>query len=149
LPTVTVTRVVQAPVTRVFAAVAHPRRFAQAIGGVTRIEDLSDVTSGVGTRFRQTRVRNGRETTMDFAVTEYVENERIRILNETHGTVWDSLFTFAAAPQPDATTLRLVMDARTSRPFTRLLLPLVCRLVRKGVTKDIDAVKAWCEDAGR
>jgi uncharacterized protein YndB with AHSA1/START domain len=142
-----VTRVVRAPAARVFAAVAHPRRFAHAIGGVTRIEDLSDVTSGVGTRFRQTRVMNGRETTMDFAVTEYVENERIRILNETHGTVWDSLFTFAAAP--DETTLRLVMDARARRPLPRLLLPLVCLLVRKAVARDIDAVKAYCEDAGR
>ena len=105
------------------------------------------MTSGLGTRFRQSRVMNGRETTMDFAVTEYVENERIRIVNETHGTEWDSLFTFAAAP--GATTLQLVMDARASRPLTRLLLPLVCLLVRKAVAKDIDAVKAWCEDAGR
>jgi len=146
LAVVTVVRVVRAPVERVFATVAHKRRFAQAIGGVTAIEDLSDVTSGVGTRFRQTRVMNGRETTMDFAVTEYVENERIRIVNETHGTVWDSLFTFAGAP--GGTTLRLVMDARGDRPLTRLLLPLVCLLVRKAVARDIDAVKAYCEDAG-
>jgi hypothetical protein len=85
---VTVTRDIAASTDVVFHAVADPRRFADAIGGVTKLEFLSTMTSGSGTRFRQARA--------------FVQ---------------------------------------------RLLMPLVCLLIRRAVAKDIDAVKAYCESA--
>lgn len=139
----TIVRNVRAPAATVFDAVADPRQFAKAIDGVTKLEFLTPSTWGVGTRFRQSRVQNGKETTMDFELTEYVKPSRVRIVNETHGTVWDSVFT--VAPDGPGTTLTLRMTTRGGRWLQRLLMPIVCLLIKKIVAKDIDAVKAFCE----
>jgi hypothetical protein len=82
--------------------------------------------------------------TMDFEVTDYVENERVRIVNEIHGTRWDSLITLT--PSSASTTLAMRMDTKTGPLVPRLLMPLMLRLfIRKAVEKDFDVVKAFCE----
>jgi hypothetical protein len=80
---------------------------------------------------------------MEFEVTEYVKNDRVRIINETHGTVWDSLFTVASAN--GSTTLTMRMDTKSRRPLPKLMMPLVCLFIRKAVEKDMDAVRDFCE----
>jgi len=140
---VTIARTINSPAEVVFRTVAEPEQFAKAIVGVTKLEFLSKTTSGVGTCFRQTRVMKGKSHTMDFEVAEYVKNQRVRIVNETHGTTWDSLFTLE--PEGNATTLTMRMDAKSEQRMTRLLLPLVCIMVRKAVEGDMDAVRAACE----
>lgn len=139
----TVTRSIHAPVGVVFQTVADARRLAQAISGVSKIEYLSVTTSGVGTRFRQTRVVNGRERILEFKVTEYVKNERVRIVNDSHDTLWDSVVT--VAPSGRNTKLTLHVEARANGLLSRLMLPLVCRRVRTSAEKDLDGVKSLCE----
>ena len=144
MATIIVVRTIHAPAPVVFKTVADPSRFAQAISGVTKLEFLSSVHSGRGTRFRQSRVLNGRKMTMDFEVTDYLENERVRIVNEIHGTRWDSVVTLDPSGASSTPTMR--MDT-TSRPLvTRLLMPLMLRLfIRKSIEKDFDSLKAFCE----
>ncbi len=85
----------------------------------------------------------GKETTTELEVSEYVENDRIRLLAESHGTVWDSLFE--VGPVEGATELRLTMDAKAYRLLPRLINPLLKGAVRKALEQDMDAVKAYCE----
>jgi uncharacterized protein YndB with AHSA1/START domain len=54
-----VTRTIRAPVDLVFQTVADIRRFSQALPHVVKVEFLSDARTGVGTRFRETRLING------------------------------------------------------------------------------------------
>jgi hypothetical protein len=144
MATIRITRTIHAPAPVVFKIVADPTNFARAIGGVTRIEFLSSTKYGLGTRFRQSRVLNGKEMTLDFDVIDYVENERVRIVNEIHGTVWDSVITLT--PASASTTLTMRMDTKTRPLVPRLLMPLMLRLfIRKAVEKDFDSVKAFCE----
>jgi uncharacterized protein YndB with AHSA1/START domain len=144
LATLKIVRTIHAPVAAVFDTVADPAHFADAIGGVTKLEFLSATKSGAGTRFRQSRVINGKEMTLDFDVTEYVPNQRVRIVNEVHGTRWDSLITLT--PSNAFTTLTMRMDTETRPLIPRLLMPLMLRLfIRKAVERDFDAVKAYCE----
>ena len=146
MATVIVERRIRAPADVVFQTVADPGQFAKAIAGVTKLEFLSKTTSGAGTRFRQTRVMKGKSSTMDFDITEYVRNQRVRIVNETHGTVWDSVFT--VEPDGNATKLTMRMDTKSEDRFTRLMMPLICMLIKKAVGGDMDAVKAMCERRG-
>jgi uncharacterized protein YndB with AHSA1/START domain len=144
MATIRIVRTIHAPIAVVFKTVADPTNFALAISGVTNTEFLSSMNSGLGTRFRQSRVVNGKEMTMDFDVIDYVENERVRIVNEIHGTRWDSVINLA--PSSASTTLTMRMDTTTRPLVPRLLMPLMLRLfIRKGVEKDFDAVKAFCE----
>ena len=108
------TRTIDAPVDLVFQAVADIRQFSQALPHIVKVEFLSDKQSGLGTRFRETRLMHGKEATTELAVTEYVENERIRLVtHEIHGTVWDTLFV--VKPEGGRTDLKMTMDAITNK----------------------------------
>jgi uncharacterized protein YndB with AHSA1/START domain len=143
MATITVERTIHSPASTVFQTIADPRLFAQAIEGVTGVEVLPGVPSGAGLRFRQSRTIGGRSGTMDFEITEAVPDARVRIVNETHGTVWDSVFSLA--PSAGGTELTMRMETRSQRLLPRLMMPIVCLMIRKAVAKDIDGVKAFCE----
>ena len=78
---ITVTRTIDAPIDLVFQTVADERRLSQALPHIVKVEFLSDVKAGVGTRFRETRLMNGKEATTELEVTEFVENERVRLVS--------------------------------------------------------------------
>ena len=81
----------------------------------------------------------------ELAVTEYVENHRVRIVSDAGGTVWDTVFT--VAPAEGSTELTMVMEARPYELRARITTPLIAGTVRKAVEQDLDAVKAFCERA--
>ena len=138
-------RTIDAPVEAVFEAVADIANFSQAVPHIARVEFLTERSVGVGTRFRETRLMRGREATAELEVTEYVKNERVRLVSDAGGTVWDSLFTVMPGGDGRSTRLDLVMEARPYRSLARLLVPLMKGVVAKAVAADMDAVKAWLE----
>ncbi|MCY4633809.1 MAG: SRPBCC family protein [Acidobacteria bacterium] len=140
---VTVTRRIDAPADVVFRVVAHVEQFSQAVPGILRVEFLSEVKSGVGARFRETRMMMGREASTELEVTEYVENERVRIVSEAGGALWDTVFSVAA--DGGGTELKMVMDARPQTLSARMTVPLIIGTVQKAVEEDMDAVKSFCE----
>ena len=86
MTTSVVRRTIKAPRERVFAVVADVRNFKRAVLHIVKVEFLTDREVGLGTRFRETRSRNGKETSTELEVTEYVENERVRLVGDSHGT---------------------------------------------------------------
>lgn len=88
---ITSTRFINAPLDLVFKTVADIQNFSKAIPNIVDVEFLSDQKSGVGTCFRETREMNGREASTELEVTEYKENDHIRRVADSHGTVWDSV----------------------------------------------------------
>ncbi len=143
MPTTRVTRQIAAPLEAVFAAVAHIENFEKAIPNITRVDFLSEARQGVGTRFRETRRMGKKEISHELEVTEYVENDRVRIVTESHGTVWDTLFSVAR--EGEQTRLDLVMEARATALVPKLLNPLFAPLVKKAVAGDMDLLKTYCE----
>ena len=65
---------INAPVEAVFAALANIETFPDRAEAIAAVEFLSDQKHGVGTRFRETRIMNGREAVAELEVTEQVEN---------------------------------------------------------------------------
>ena len=76
---------INAPVEAVFAALANIETFPYRAEAIAAVEFLSDQKHGVGTRFRETRIMNGREAVAELEVTEQVENERIRMVGTAIG----------------------------------------------------------------
>lgn len=138
-------RTIRAPATAVFEMVANATNYTEAVPEIVKVGFLTDQRSGVGTRFRETRVMGRREATTELEVTEYVANERIRMVSDAGGTVWDTLFTVTPVEDGDATRLELVMEAKPYRLRSRILVPLMKRAVAKAVAGDMDAVKAHLE----
>src|SRR5262249_50234189 len=139
----TSTRTINAPAERVFRAVADPEEFQNAIPGGSKVEYLTSSRTGVGTKFRATRLLKGRPSTFEQEVTEFVPPERVRLVNVTQGTVWDT--TFRVQVDGGATVLTVTMDSRTERFVARLMTWLIAGMVQKGLDGDMDAVKAYCE----
>lgn len=143
MTTITLTKDIAAPVDRVFATVADIEQFSMAIPHIQSVECLSGQKSGVGTRFRETRIMKNREASTTLEVTEYVSNERVRLVSDSHGAVWDTVFT--TAPLGDGTRLEMVMEARPHTLSARLTTPLIRGMIKKEIEKDLDLVKAFCE----
>ena len=143
----TVSTTILAPVDAVFDLIADPVNYTRAVPQITKVEFLTEQRSGVGTRFRETREMGSREAATELEVTEYVKNERVRMVSDAGGTIWDSVFTVTPTGDGGATELQLVMEARPYRLLARVVVPLTKRIVAKAVTGDMDAVKAYLENA--
>jgi len=140
---ITVNRIILAPIESVFSAVADIENLPGTNPDIVKIEFLTDQKSGHGTRFRETRLMNNKESVTDLEITEYSENEHIRMVAESHGTVWDSVFSFHR--EGDATELTLVMDAHTKNFFLKIMNFLMKSFFKKGLEKHVDALKNYCE----
>ena len=141
----TVRRTINAPVDFVFRTVSEIDNYSKAIPHIVDVEFLSDVRSGVGSRFRETRLMMSREASTVLEVTEYVENERVRLVSDEGGTVWDSVFT--VRPVDGQTELTLMMDAAPYTFKSRIFVPITKFVIRMGLVKDMDAVKKYCESS--
>ncbi|QDU07023.1 SRPBCC family protein [Gimesia aquarii] len=140
----TMTRTIDAPLEDVFNTVADISQYSEAVPHIVKIEFLTESKTGVGTRFRETRLMKGKEAATELEVTEYVENDRVRMVADSHGTVWDSLFTVRS--ENGKTNLTLIMEARAYKFLPRLMNPLIKGMVAKAVGMDMDMVKAHCEN---
>ena len=141
----TVIRSIQAPIDKVFRTVADIREFSQVVPHIVNVEFLSETQYGLGTRFRETRVMKGREAATDLEVTEFVEDERVRLVADSHGTIWDTVFS--VQKDGEAVTLTMVMDARPYKLLQKIMVPLIRGMVQKEIEKDMDFVKQHCEQA--
>jgi len=134
---------IDAPVENVFGALANIETFPDRAEAIASVEFLSDQKRGVGTRFRETRIMNGRENVAELEVTEQIENERIRMVCDEGGTVWDTVFLTNRSG--DRTRLEMTMDARPYKLMAKLTIPIVNLMIKKFIRQDMEEIKAWCE----
>lgn len=138
-----VIRLIDAPVDKVFAVVSDISQYSKAIPHLINIEFLSEQRTGVGTRFRETRVMKKREVSTELEVTEYIENEKVRLVSDEGGTIWDTVFTFTE--DNGMTHLKMSMDAKAYKFLARLINPMIKGMIKKAIESDMDEVKKYCE----
>lgn len=142
-----VARDIAAPPEVVFGAVADIERLPEVNEEVVRIEFLGEQRSGVGTRFRETRRMGKREMETELEVTEYEAPTRARMVTDSHGTVWDTVFRIT--PTEAGAHLEIDMDARPHKIMTRIMTPLMAPLFRRGMQKHIDVLAEHCAAVAR
>lgn len=140
---VAVSRGMTAPPEVVFRAVTDVANLPRLDPDIVKIEFLSERRSGVGTRFRETRLMKGKEMVTELEITEWTEDRAVRMVADSHGTVWDTRFTIE--PVGGKTQLTIAMDARPHKLMPKLLNPLMKGMFRKGITKHLETVAHWCE----
>ncbi len=134
---------IQAPVEKVFSAVSEIETFPARAEAITGVEFLTDQRSGVGTKFCETRLMKGRESQTELEVTEYIMNDRIRMVADQGGTIWDTVF--AVAQSGSGTKLNMTMDARPYKLAAKITTPLIKGMIEKFIQRDMQELKAWCE----
>ena len=143
MPTTRVSCEIAVPKEAAFALVADIQQYRKAVTYITDVEYHSEQTSGVGTRYTETRVMNGREASSVFEITEFEPPNRLRIVTDAGGTVWDSVFEFKE--NGGGTTLEVAMEARAYRFFARIINFLIKGLIRKEMVKELDLAKEYLE----
>ncbi len=138
-----VTRTIDAPVDLVFRTVSDINHFSKAVPHIEKVEFLTEQRTGIGTRFRETRLMNGRQAATELEVTEYVENDRVRMVADSHGTVWDSVFT--VKPDDGRTELTLKMDGTAYKLVSKVMNAMIKNMIGKALEQDMDSVKTYCE----
>ena len=140
---VKVSRTIQAPIDVVFDALTNPERSRDFDPDVVRVEGLSGPPSA-GTRFTQVRRGpRGAEQRFELEVVEHVPPTRARMVNETHGTVWDTVYTFE--PRDEGVCVTLAMTATAHSFVPRLLNPLLKGMFRRGIRKHLDTAAQHLE----
>lgn len=143
MTTITVSRNINAPLDRIFNAISEIRNLPETNPEILKIEFITDLQSGVGTRFIETRLMNGKESKTELEITEYKENDSIRMVADSRGTVWDSIFELEQLDNHVRLTLK--MDASAHKLLPRILNPLMKGLYKKGLEKHMDALQKFCE----
>ena len=141
-----VSKFVNAPVERVFDAFSDITQTQNRVDGITKVEILSDVTSGVGTRWRETRVMFGREATEEMEISTFTPNQSYEVKAESRGVKYHTVYTFT--PQGDGTQVEMVFSGIPMTLMTKLMAPL--GFLFKGTTQkmmdaDMEALKKICE----
>jgi uncharacterized protein YndB with AHSA1/START domain len=140
---VQVTRTIKAPVSRVFQAFTDIENMPNTSPEILRTEFLGETRVGAGTKFREVRLNNNKEMAFDLEVLAYEKEKLIRMVNDTHGTTWDTTITFQK--QGDSTDLNLVMEAKAFELLPRILNPLLKGLYRKNLEKHVTNLQSYCE----
>ena len=138
-----VSRTIDAPLDLVFQTVADIKNYSKAVPDIVKVEFIGDQQSGLGTRFRETRLMKGKEASTELEVTEFEENRKIRLVTDSNGCIWDSVFE--TEEKDGAVELSLPMDAKPYRLLQRIVTPLINKMIAGAVESDMDAVKVYCE----
>lgn len=137
------TKSINAPINLVFNTIAHIEEFAKVVNDIVDVEFLSENKTGLGARFRETRMMKGKKASTELEVTEYKVDEKIRLVAEAGGTIWDTLFT--VKEENGKTILAVTMNASAKNFFAKLFNMLIAGMITKSIDKDINAVKVYCE----
>jgi carbon monoxide dehydrogenase subunit G len=137
------TRSIDAPADAVFRVVADPVAFQRAVGADPDVQFLTPQKAGIGARFRASRVNRGKTMSFEQEVIAYEPDRLVRMINTTHGVLWDS--TFEVQPRGSAASLTVTMRAETGNPLKKIMMRLIARMVQRALDQDMDAVKRHVE----
>ena len=114
---------VAAPLERVFDVFSDIARAEERIEGIKSLEILSDVKSGKGLRWRETRVMFGKEATEEMEITAFDRPRSYVVEAESHGTHYRSLFTFEELSS-SSTKVTWEFEAKPLSLIAKLMTPL-------------------------
>ena len=144
--TITLSRHIDAPIDEVFTALTHFAGAAEVIGGIEKVEMLTDGPVAVGTRFRETRIMFGREATEEMEVVSFDRPRSYALRAESHGSRY--LSTFELEERDGGTGVRMDFEAVPLTVVAKVMAFLLKGMMKKVMAqcgKDLDDVKRALE----
>jgi hypothetical protein len=141
-----VAKQVNAPSDITFAVFSDITKAQERITGITKVEILSDVNQGIGTRWRETRIMFGKEATEEMEISALQPNQSYDVVAESHGTKYHTRYTFAE--QQGGTRVEMIFSGKPTTLTGQLMSVLTflfAGATRKALEKDMDELKAVAE----
>ena len=151
---VQISRPVAATAQAVFNVVANGRNYGKAIPEIDTVEFLTDTETGVGARFRETRHFSGAQaffakifglSATESEVTGFEEGRMVRLLTKEAGALWHTTFTVTPNENDDETRLDMLVQIEPVSFMGKVVTPFLRPAAVKGITADVEAVKAYVE----
>jgi carbon monoxide dehydrogenase subunit G len=105
-----------------------PANAPKVVAGVTKLEQLSPGTMSVGTRFRETRVVNGKEAEAEMVLTRYDPPHGYTMSAELKGIT--VTYSYSFIPENGGTRVTLVCNV-TASGLRKLFAPVVAAVMKK------------------
>ena len=137
---------IKAPIGKVHETFADIGNLAERVPGITKVEILSETSSGEGVRWRETRTIFGKEATEEMEMTSQDIPNSYVVEAESHGNHYTTTLSFKE--NEDVTNVQVVFEGKPMSIGAKLMTPL--GLVFKGATKkillsDMQAIKSFLE----
>ena len=140
-------RIIYAPIDRVFEIFSDISKLEDRIDGITRVDILSDVSNGLGTRWRETRIMFGQEATEEMEISSFKPNQSYEVVAASRGTEYHSIYTFTENAD-NSTTVEMVFSGKSVSFMAKLMSPIAIlfkEATQKALEADMDQLKAICE----
>lgn len=146
MPTISVSRVINAPIGTVFDRACDVHNWAEQIGAITKTEVHTEGPVGEGTRFTETRIMFGKEASETMTFADVDPPNGFKLLASSHGCDYVSTHTF----EPVEGGTKLTLDfTGTPRTFGAKLMGVVFACMKgsmcKMLAKDMDDLARACE----
>ena len=135
-----------APIDTVFAACTDFAGLAERLDSITQVEMLTDGSTGVGTRFRETRVIFGKKAVEEMEVSDYEKNRSFTLQSISCGCEYHFRHDFRA--EGTSTVIDMEMQTRPLTFFAKLMSPigkLMIGSMRKLIERDMDQLRESLE----
>lgn len=146
---ITIESTINAPPERVFEVYSDIENAAERIDGITKLEILSAARSGLGLRWRETRVMMGKEATEEMEITAFDAPCSYQVEAESHGMHYTTVMSFTE--QGDTTRVTWFFGGEPLTLATKVISLfsfLFVGMTRKMMKGDIDDLKRFIEAGG-
>ena len=116
------------PPQEVFDFITASDNAAKVVASVKSIVKLTEGPIRVGTRYRETRLMNGKEAHAELEVVAYEPDQKYAMKNVTEGVETIYLYTFN--PEAGGTRVDLVCEVKAGG-LKKLVLPMVVSVLKK------------------
>ena len=126
----------------VFDVLSNPARATEFLDNITESKKLTDGPIAVGTRFRETRIVNGKEASADLLVSVYEPNTHVVIGTEADGI--HVAYHYHLSPEGDGTRLAWSCELHASG-LRKMMLPMVAGIMKKEDRHHLQQLKTYLE----
>ena len=145
---VEVTKFIKADVDQVFQVFSDLENCAERIEAIIKLEVLTDGPVGLGTRWTETRVMFGKESSETMEITQWKPSESYLAEAESHGSHYYSEYRFET--EGEGTKVTMTFWATPLNLFARIMGFLMGGMMRKTLIKcmdqDMDELKHYLEN---
>ena len=130
----------------VFDVISDIENSPDRIEWYENVEMLTDGPVGVGTKWRETRVLNDRQSFEDWELTEFDPPNYFSAYCDSQG--YDVNYTMSVQPEGSGSKLSINMTTKPRTIIGKLMTPLewmMAGMMRKIVFKDLESLKAYIE----
>lgn len=128
MATFEMTEWVARPPMEVFQFVTDSANAPKLIPSVVRTETLTDGPVGVGTRYRETRLMNGKEQQAELEVIAFENGSRYSVRNETQGI--ETIYEYDFRQEQAGTRIHLTGHV-SAKGIKKAMVPVVVNILKK------------------